>query len=252
MDIPDAPDRDLYQLARELVPDLPAEIPRVVNPEPVSYAEGRVDTFYLVDLTDLEVYQREFELRLVSPHAYWYVEEGLTIRQLDLERSASIFEEDIYARVTAVFGEEWSPGVDNDRHLNIINGRLRGAAGYYSSGDEYPKSLFPFSNQRETIYLNTGALPVGSPNYLEVLSHELQHAVHWNGDPSEETWIDEGLSELATTLAGFRPGGGRRSYGPAPSPWLTGRCRPSARGQVTAQLPSLCTIWRSTSVASTT
>ena len=98
----------------------------MVNPEPVSYSEGRQDTFYLLDLLDLEVYRRQFELRLVTPHAYWYVEEGLSVRQRDLERSAEIFEEDIYPRVTAIFGEEWSPGVDNDPHLNVISARLAG------------------------------------------------------------------------------------------------------------------------------
>ena len=208
--LPNPPDRDLYRLASQLLPDVPAQVPRVVNPEPVSYSEGRQDTFYLLDLLDLEVYRRQFELRLVTPHAYWYVEEGLSVRQRDLERSAEIFEEDIYPRVTAIFGEEWSPGVDNDPHLNVISARLRGVAGYYSSGDEYPKSVSPFSNQREIIYVNTSVLPVGSPSYLEVLAHELQHAAHWASDPTEETWINEGLSELASSLAGYRPNSGRQ------------------------------------------
>ena len=206
----DPPDRDLYQLAGQLLPDVSADVPRVVNAEPVSYSQGRHDTFYLVDLVELEIYASPFELRLVSPHAYWYVEEGLNVRQQDLERAAEIFEQDIYPRVTAAFGEEWSPGVDNDPHLNVINARLQGVAGYYSSGDEYPVSVSPFSNQREIIYLNTSVLPMGSSRYLEVLAHELQHAVHWATDPTEETWINEGLSELATSLAGYRPNSGRR------------------------------------------
>ena len=197
-------------MASQLLPDIPAKVPRIVNPEPVSYSEGRQDTFYLVDMVGLEVYQSTFELRLVTPHAYWYLEEGLNVRQGDLVRSAAIFEEDIYPRVTAIFGEEWSPGVDNDPHLNVINARLRGVAGYYSSSDEYPISVSPFSNQREIIYINTGVLPMGSSEYLEVLAHELQHAAHWAGDPTEETWINEGLSELATFLAGYRPNSGRR------------------------------------------
>ena len=204
------PDRDLFKLARQLVPDVPAAVSRVVNPEPVSYSAGRVDTFNLVDLDKLEVYRRQFELRLVSPHAYWYVQDGLNVRQLDVERAAEIFEEDIYPRVTAVFGEEWSPGVDNDPHLNIINAGLRGAAGYFNSGDEYPESVSPYSNQREIIYLNIGVMSMGSTTYLDVLAHELQHVVHWASDPSEETWVNEGLSELASSLAGYRPTGGRR------------------------------------------
>lgn len=197
-------------MAGQLLPNVPPEIPRVVNPEPINYSEGREDTFYQVDFVKLEVYQRQFELRLVTPHAYWYVEEGLSIRQRDLERAAESFEEDIYPRVTAIFGEEWSPGVDNDPHLNILNGQLIGVLGYYSSGDEYPESISPFSNQREIIYLNSSALRMASSSYLEALAHELQHAVHWAGDPTEETWINEGLSELATSLAGYPPNTGSR------------------------------------------
>ena len=209
--LPDPPGRDLYRLASQLLPNVPAEIPRVVNREPRSYSDGRQDTFFLMDLENLEVYTSQFELRLVTPHAYWYVEEGLNVNQRDLERSAEIFEEEIYPRVTAVFGVEWSPGVDNDPHLNVINARLRGVDGYYSFGDEYPESVSRFSNQREIIYVNTGNMRVGSPRYHEVLAHELQHAVHWAGDPTEETWINEGLSELAASLAGYRSGSGRQS-----------------------------------------
>ena len=199
----EAPERDLYRLAAELKRAVVAEEDRIVNAEPVSYAEGRQDTFWLVDLLDLEVYPSPFELRLVTPHAYWYFEEGQTVDQSAIEQAASHFENEIYPGVTAAFGREWSPGVDNDPHLNILNARLKGVGGYYSSSDEFPLSVNQFSNQREVIYINTGAISVDSPGYLEVLAHELQHAVHWNADPSEETWINEGLSELAITIIGF-------------------------------------------------
>ena len=178
----------------------------MVNSEPVSYAEGREDTFWLVDIPALEVYSSHFELRLVTPHAYWYFEKGESVGQDAIERAAETFEEEIYPRVTGIFGEEWTPGVDNDPHLNILNARLKGVGGYYSSSDEYPLSVSQFSNQREIIYINSGAIKVDSPFYLEVLAHELQHAVHWNADPSEETWVNEGLAELAANLAGFGQG----------------------------------------------
>ena len=42
-----------------------------------------------------------------------------------------------------------------------------------------------------------GLMKVGSNQYLSVLAHELQHAVHWNGDRTEDTWVNEGLSEVA-------------------------------------------------------
>ena len=205
------PERDLFQLAKELVlPPGSHEISRVVNPHPVSYQAGRKDDFWLVDLDAPELYQATFELRLVTPHAYWYFEEGLNVRQERLERAAAEFEDVIYPRVSAYFGQEWTPGVDNDPHLNIIHGNLRGAAGYFSSTDEYPARINPRSNQREMIYLNSRILPLGSAVYQEVLAHELQHAIHWNHDASEDTWVNEGLAELAVTAAGYNAGSMRR------------------------------------------
>ena len=205
-DLPPAPDRDLFKLARELLlpPDHP-EIPRVVNSEPVSYEAGRQDVFYLVDLDGLEKYQSTFELRHVSPHAYWYVEEGLRVEQEDIERSAREFEDNIYPRVTDYFGTEWVPGVDNDPHLTIVHGDIRGAGGYFSSTDEYPTAVRPHSNQREMIYINARYLRVGSEIYYNVLAHELNHAIHWNHDPSEDTWVSEGLAELSVSVAGYAP-----------------------------------------------
>ena len=43
---------------------------------------------------------------------------------------------------------------------------------------------------------------MGSPSYMSVLTHELQHAVHWAADTDEESWLNEGLSELAVDAAG--------------------------------------------------
>jgi hypothetical protein len=88
----EAPDRDLYRLAAQLSPGAARGIPRVVNPEPITYAEGRLDTFWLVDFQDMKVYQRQFELRLVTPRAYWYVEEGLEVRQPHQVRAAANLE----------------------------------------------------------------------------------------------------------------------------------------------------------------
>ncbi len=191
------------------------DTPRVVATNSVPYVEGREDVFRLVDLMALRRYTGRFELRLVTPHAYWYFELGESFRQEDIEKRAAVFEEEIYPRVTSVFGREWVPGVDGDPRLTIVNGRLRGVGGYYSSADEYPLVVNEFSNQREMIYINSEFLKLGEASYSAVLAHELQHAVHWNADPSEDQWVSEGLSELAVTVAGFERGG-VRNVGPRP------------------------------------
>ncbi len=202
--LPDAPERDLFRLAYEsLLPPGYPEVPPVVNRDPVSYGVGRVDRFHVVDLENNKRYQSDFELRFVSPHAYWYIEEGMRVDQDELERAAREYEEVIYPRVTSYFGREWTPGVDNDPRLTIVHGHIRGAGGYFSSADEYPVAVRPYSNQREMIYINIRYLQVGSRPYLGVLAHELSHAIMWRHDSSEDTWVNEGLAELAVTLAGY-------------------------------------------------
>ncbi|MAN94112.1 MAG: hypothetical protein CL700_07915, partial [Chloroflexi bacterium] len=59
----------------------------------------------------------------------------------------------------------------------------------------------PRSNQREIIYLNALNVPPGGADYDQVLAHELQHAIHWNADASEDTWVNEGLAELSSSIA---------------------------------------------------
>ncbi|MCI0897490.1 MAG: immune inhibitor A [Chloroflexi bacterium] len=187
-------------MTKELVPGS-GDIPRTVTRDTTEYSVGRTDTFWLVDLADTKTYQSDFELVLVSPHAYWYVEDGLNFSLSGIERSASRFEEVIYPVVTQVFGSEWNPGIDNDPRLNILNAKLRGVAGYFSSTDEYPTGVRPRSNQREIIYINALNVPPGGANYDQVLAHELQHAIHWNADNSEDTWVNEGLAELSSSIA---------------------------------------------------
>ena len=197
---PDAADRDLFRLTKELVPGS-GDIPRTLPGEAVQLQVGHTDTFWLVDLADTETYQSGFRLALVTSHAYWYIEEGLDVSLSGLKRSASRFEKTIYPVVTDVFGSEWNPGIDNDPRLNILNARLKGVAGYFSSTDEYPTAVRPRSNQREIIYVNALNVPPGGANYDQVLAHELQHAIHWNADASEDTWINEGLAELSSSIA---------------------------------------------------
>jgi hypothetical protein len=44
---------------------------------------------------------------------------------------------------------------------------------------------------------------VGSTYYEAVLTHEYQHMIHWRVDENEDTWLNEGLSELAPMVVGY-------------------------------------------------
>ena len=178
------------------------QLPLAVNTEPVTYETGRTDTFWVADLAGLSMYQVDADLLYVGDHAYWYFHKGYEPREQDLQTAARAFDESIYPTVTAAFGTELSPGIDNDPRLTILHTPLSSVAGYFSASDEYPKTIYPYSNEREMIYMSTGAF-VGRPPYLGTLAHELQHAVHWAADAGEETWINEGLSEVAKNLADY-------------------------------------------------
>jgi len=184
------------------------DIPVVVNPTPPHYEVGDVETFWVGNVDTDEHFQIEAVLRVKLPHVYMWVEKGVEVDQEDLERSARRFEEQTYPTNRAFFGSEWSPGVDHDVHLTILNATNLGdsVAGYFSAADEFSHLANPYSNEREMFYINLDNNPPGTPFYDGTLAHEFQHMIHWANDRNEETWVNEGLSELAVELNGLRRG----------------------------------------------
>jgi hypothetical protein len=78
----------------------------------------------------------------------------------------------------------------------------------------------PRSNEREMIYLTASYL--GDEDSLgQLLSHELQHMIHWNQDISEALWVNEGLSLLAEEVNGYGYVLGRRQFSNNPDIQLT-------------------------------
>jgi hypothetical protein len=151
-----------------------------------------------------------------------WVEEGVRVDEGALEAAAELFEEQSYATNRAFFGSEWSPGVDNDPHLSILHATNLGdsVAGYYSSADEFVSEVRDDSNQMEMFYINIDNVRLNSDFYNGVLAHEFQHMIHWYNDRNEETWMNEGFSELATYLNGFDVGGSDWLFANAPDTQL--------------------------------
>jgi len=200
------PSRDLYSLAERLISGYPNLIDKSINSKDISVIEGQQDKFNVVDLVTLRSSTILANLVKVSEHAYWYVEQGLYISSDDISNVANIFENSIYPSSIKSFGTLWNPEQTNNTHISILHTKLNGMAGYYSSADEYPKQVHSKSNERKMIYMDIKNLSSNTQNYLSTLTHELQHAIHWNADPGEETWVNEGLSELASLIIGYQPG----------------------------------------------
>jgi hypothetical protein len=203
------PERDLRDLTQQFK-DPGAPIPVVVNSAPPVYRRGDQEVFGVSNLDTDENFQIAAALRYLTPHVYMWVQEGYDVDQGALERSAERFERQTYPTNRLFFGSEWSPGVDRDPHLHILHaGGLGGTvAGYFSSVDEYSRLVNEFSNEKEMFYINLdgGMLP-DSSFYDGVLAHEFQHMIHWYTDRNEDTWVNEGMSELAMQLNGFDVGG---------------------------------------------
>jgi hypothetical protein len=213
------PARDLYELASQLRLN-GATPPREARTTPVSYQPGARETFWIADQVRHGYYQASAQLVLITPHVYWWLEEGQRLDDGALRRSAARFEAHIYPTVRRFFGEEWQPGTDADPRLTVFLGRLPGVAGYFSSADEYPATVIPRSNQREIIYLNVNVLPPGTPRFEATLAHEFQHMVHWWQRRNDDTWINEGAAELASWLSGY-PTEAARAFLHRPATQLT-------------------------------
>ncbi|MCK4414876.1 MAG: hypothetical protein KAY32_15180 [Candidatus Eisenbacteria sp.] len=79
------------------------------------------------------------------------------------------------------------------------------ADGFFFWFDQYPDGTQPGyrSNECEVLYLNSNASHAPSSDYmLSVVAHEFEHLIHWKYDANEDTWVDEGLAELAMWFYG--------------------------------------------------
>ena len=155
-------------------------------------------------------------LHQLGENAYFYVEDDyyqtLTIGDKQtfgeaINNLSQEFDKTIYPQLTKIYGSEWRPGIDGDARITVLITQMKeGSAGYFNSGDEYPKTQVSTSNEREMVYLNVNY--IASPLAKSYLAHELTHLITFNQKDktygvSEETWLNEGRAEAASTLLGY-------------------------------------------------
>ncbi len=216
----DIPARDRLGLARRLkISNQP--IPEVVNAVPPSYKVGDQTTFWVGEDQALRYFEVKATLRYIGPHSYWWIENAYSVSDADIAASAEKFESKIYPTDQSYFGREWIPGVDNDPHVHVFIGNVPGVGGYFYSINEYSKLINRYSNEKEMFFINIAAAAPGTDRLDSILAHEFQHMIHWRNDPNEDTWVNEGLSELAMTLNGYSPGGTDQAYLQTPDTQLT-------------------------------
>ncbi|MBT8400034.1 MAG: T9SS type A sorting domain-containing protein [Rhodothermia bacterium] len=102
------------------------------------------------------------------------------------------------------------PNVDGDGKTDVflhdvMDGGVPGGgfiAGYVDPSD---LSVSGNGNNRDILHMdsNEGLLLRTFPNFLATAAHELQHLIHFNYSSSEETFVNEGLSEYAEIANGY-------------------------------------------------
>jgi immune inhibitor A len=195
-EIPDAPDRDSYELVRRYKG---VTAPPLTNDQLFPDDEvGDARSFWVLTMSDPSFRRVDTDLRHVSEHALWYVATDNEVTDAAVERAARAFEEVVYEQTLDTF----TGGVGPWGRISVVSASVPGLAGYFSSADTFPSEVYPFSNERSLVYMNSGA-GVGSASYTGTLAHEFQHLVHAIADSNESTWLNEGLSELAAGLLGL-------------------------------------------------
>jgi hypothetical protein len=215
------PVADLIGLAERLQGE--SNVPRVVADSAEPIPVGTLDTFWANNVDTDEYFQITARMVYGRPHVYFWAEEGVEFELNDVERLVDTFEEEIYPTDREFFGSEWSPGVDGDPHLYILFARGLGSwvAGYFGSNDEYHPVVNEYSNSHEMFYINADGQSLADPYTYSTLAHEFQHMIHWALDENEDSWVDEGFSELASFLNGYDTGGWDHAFAENPDVPLT-------------------------------
>lgn len=198
-DFPVPPERDLPLLAQQM--KWKGAEPPAATPATEDLQVGETRDFWTLDYPSMAMVSNSFRLAAISDSAYWWVGEDTKVEPDALSRTIEEAEGQVFPRVEAVFAD----GNEPDR-LHIISGRIPGVGGYVSGSDQYAASVSPYSNEVTAIYINSRASAPGDKGFVRILAHELQHVIHQEADESEATWLNEALSELAVTEAGYNAG----------------------------------------------
>ena len=198
------PENDPYELACRL--QAICDVSQTVQAK--AYQLGDTETFWISNSDTAEHSQIQATLRYITPHSYFWVEEGTPVDEGDMKRLMDTFEEKIYPTDREFFGSESNPGVDGDPHIYVIYASSIGhnIAGYFSSSDSYNPLVKEYSNAHETYVLGTSQ-DLGDDYTYATLAHEFVHMIQNASDRNDVSWLGEGFAEVGAFLNGYDIGG---------------------------------------------
>lgn len=217
----DPPTRDQLALAEQYSAD--GVPPSRTLAQPVSDTVGDTAVFWIKNQDNNTNQKITATLVHQSDLLNLWFEQGQEPQQRDLQTAVATLETQIIPTNRTFFGTEWQPGVDGDPRINILHAQNIGGGtiGYFSAADSFTQEINPYSNQREMMYISLDLAPFATADYYEVWAHEYQHMIQWNLDKNEDTWLNEGLSELAVLLNGYQPSHHIPSFTAQPNTQLT-------------------------------
>ena len=157
-----------------------------------------------------------------------YVENGLTTN-LTYSNITNAFETNIFPIEKDAYGAP--SDINNDKKVTVLILDIKDGASASSgfvAGYVDPMNFFAddpsytiHSNQREIIFMDGNELLTlrnkdlanGKPDtFLSTLAHEFQHLIRFQySQGGDDTWIDEGTSEVTSDLTGYGPQSARLS-----------------------------------------
>jgi hypothetical protein len=221
----DLPVGDLRELAIRFK-GLPANTPEKTCTAAPTHNLGDRHVFQVSNNNTFEQFEVTATLVSREPNVYMWVDDRW-LDQIDRNAVAAAAKElsqKIIPRNRELFGLEWSPGIDCDANLHVLHTSNTGAGGYFSSVDQYTTAVREDSNEKEMFYVDVEGIGapslIGSSFYLGTLAHEYQHMIHFHVDRNEDTWANEGLSDLAMFLNGYSVGGADFAFAGEPNTQL--------------------------------
>ena len=194
------PENDPYELACRL--RAVCNVPETVQAK--TYAMGDKENFWILNSDTVEYHQIDATLLYITPHSYFWAENGAEVNQSDMKVLMDTFENKIYPTDREFFGSEWTPGVDSDPHIYVIyaSGLGSGIAGFYNSSDEFNPQIEEHSNGHETFVFNTSQDLAAGFTY-SVLAHEFVHMIQFPSDRNDATWMTEGFADVGAFINGY-------------------------------------------------
>lgn len=187
-----------------------------------TYQVGDKEKFWILNSDTVTHNQIDATLLYITPHAYFWAEDGADVNQSDMKALMDTFENKIYPTNREFFGSEWTPGVDGDEHIYVIyaGGLGQNIAGYFNSTDSFNPVIKEYSNGHETYVFSTTQDLAADFTY-SVLAHEFVHMIQFPSDRNDSTWLTEGFADVGAFINGYGVGNHDKLYVRDPDLQLT-------------------------------